>query len=260
MIRTYDVKGNQSILVEVLTAVYGDIYQDGLLNRPVDKSIKNAAGVISINWGSANISGGAFATEVKYTDTAGKSRLLRFPVSDGIDSITDIESGTTFLHRTVFIPDPLSIDTFYTPFEKIDQYLIDKSTWSVIDFSTQHPGGENLASNAIDGTPATRWHTNASSSTYPHYITVDMNAHVSITAFEIWRRTGDDRACDQFQLFVSADATTWTDLGLFDFNRLTDDGQVYPISSIPKARYFKFVGIKGPQRYMVTGEISVFGL
>lgn len=153
----------------------------------------------------------------------------------------------------------MSIDTFYTSFQESKGYLFDKTEWEVIDFSTQHPGGANLVTNAIDGNPGTRWHTWVGHSQYPHFVTIDMGAEHTITIFELYRMTGDDRACNTFQLLVSTDDVTWKDMGIFNFNRLIDDGQLYDISSHPTARYFKFVGISGPQVYMVTGEISVYG-
>ncbi len=261
MIRTYDAKGNSSVPVEVLSAAYGEKYQASLLSRPLNAGILYTNGTtISIQWGGADISNGAYATEVKYADTLGNLRIHRFPVTETASVISDINAGIKFQYRTVYLPDSLSIDTFYTPFQENESYLLDKTDWRVIAFSTQHPGAENAVTNVIDGRPNTRWHTWVGYSQYPHYVTVDMGVERTITDFEIFRMTGDDRACNTFQLLISKDNITWTDLGVFNFNRLIDDGQFYHIPAGPQARYFKFVGLTGPQVYMVTGEISVYGL
>ena len=80
---------------------------------------------------------------------------------------------------------------------------------------------------------------------------------IVITSFEIFRQPGKDQMGDTFQLFVSDDATNWTDQGVFSFDRQIDDGQFYDITSHPKARYFKFVRLSGPKNFILVGEITV---
>jgi hypothetical protein len=50
------------------------------------------------------------------------------------------------------------------------------------------------------------------------------------------------------------------DAGIFNFARMNDAGQYYAVTARPKARYFKFVGLSGPEKFMVMGEINVYGL
>ncbi len=259
IIKTYDSKENSSVPVEILTRAYGDEYQASLLNTPVNSAILNNEGEVTIEWGAADISDGAFATEVQYTDTSGETRIQRFQISDPTSAVSNVKSGTTFKYRTLFIPDSLSIDTFYTSFQENKESLFDKTEWKVIAFSSQHPGAADVVTNVIDGNPGTRWHTWVGHSKYPHFVTIDMGTEHTITTFELYRMTGDVWACNTFQLLVSVDNVTWTDMGVFNFNRLIDDGQLYDISSHPTARYFKFVGISGHEVYMVTGEITVYG-
>ncbi len=258
-IRTYDKAGNISIPVEVLGTVYGEQYQASILNRSIELcSISETA--VTVEWGAADTTS-VYATEVKYTDNAGEEKVLYTPGNESVLTIPDMKKGTTFRYRTIYVPDYVSIDTFYTSFTENTKYFLDKSNWRVIAFSSQHNSTEaNRVTNIIDGKPGTRWHTNASTSYYPHFVTVDMGFEWIITGFEIFRMKDDDRACDTFQLFTSTDNATWVDLGVFDFNRLINDGQFYEIQSHPQARYFKFVGLTGPQKYMVMGEISAYGM
>lgn len=257
---TLDGEGHMSVPVEVLSASYGDKYQASLLNRPVNSSLIAASGdSVVVEWGAANISGGAFATQLRFTDTTGEEHQLSVAADDDHTVLQGMASGSSFQFRTVYLPDSMSIDTFYTPYEENAQFQLDKSGWQVVSFSTEHPGAANLASNVIDGNPGTRWHTWVDHSQYPHFVTVDMGVSRTIAAFRIYRMKDDDRGCDSFQLEVSEDGTTWTDLGVFPFNRLTNEGQVYPIASMPQARYWRFTGLSGPLAYMVTGEIDVFG-
>ncbi|GAA4304625.1 hypothetical protein GCM10023143_09220 [Compostibacter hankyongensis] len=256
---TYDDMGHSSVPVELLTRAYGDSYQAGLLSRPVNQNTLFPGGThVFLEWGASNISGGAYATDIVYTDTLGREQTVRIPAGTDTSSM-DIKPGTLFRHRTVYLPDSLSIDTFYTDLEQNTDYQLYKQDWRVIDSSTAHPGADNIASHIIDGNPGTRWHTWVDHSQYPHFVTVDMQRQEKINRFEVFRMTGDERACNSFQLLVSRDNVSWTDLGVFSFNRLTDDGQFYEIPSQPEARYFKFVGLSGPMTYMVMGEIGVYG-
>lgn len=262
VVKTYDSNGNSSIPVELFGGSYGEKFQAGIqsLNRPVRSTTLLGDGSFVIDWGTANKSGGAYATEVKYTDKTDNKKIKQVPVDEEKSILNGIKPGTTFEYRTLYLPDTLSIDTFYTDIETIKQFLFDKVTWSVVSFSSQHnTAAENVATNFIDGNPGTRWHCKTDQK-YPHFIVVDMKSEKTVTGFELFRMTGDDRACDKFQLLLSPDNVTWTDLGTFDFNRLKDDGQFYNIASRPKGRYIKFVGVAGVSPYMVSGEMNVYGL
>lgn len=256
-IRTYDVKGNISIPAEARGTSYGEKYQAGILNRAINNAIITGT-TVKIEWGTIDTLS-AYITEVRYTNAAGEIKTLRAMSNHDVSIISDIQKGTTFLYRTLYVPNRLAIDTFYTGFLENKEYLLNKSGWRVAGFSTQHSGAANLASNVIDGNPATRWHTHATASTFPHFVTVDMGAEWTMTAFEIYRTTNDDRAFDTFQLFASMDNLNWVDLGVFNFNRFINDGQYYAVPPT-SGRYFKFVGLTGPNKFMVTGEINAYGL
>jgi hypothetical protein len=184
-------------------------------------------------------------------------------VTESSSVLTDAQPGTTLQYRTVFEPDTLSIDEFYTGSSDVGDMSFSKKDWSIIAYSSQHSDGDNAVINFIDGTDATRWHTLAGGSFYPHFATIDMGVERTITKFGVWRTTfengGDDRAPDQIQFLTSTDNTNWTDLGIYPFNRHINGEQTYLIPSEPRARYFKFVGVSGPQDYMVMGEISAYG-
>lgn len=260
-IKNYDSKGNISVPIELLGTVYGEKYESHLLIQTPTASILDNQGNTTIEWGPANISGGAYQTEVVYTDISNKILTRRFSASESELELTGLKPGTTFKYRTSYLPSALSIDTFYTSYLENKDFVFNKNEWRIVDFSTQHDNSSaNRVDNIIDGRPQTRWHTiSNASSKYPHYVTIDMKAEKKISGFELFRCTGDARACDKFQLFVSLDNISWTDLGVFNFNRLIDDGQYYEIVSNPEARYFKFIGIAGPNPFMVTGEINVYG-
>jgi hypothetical protein len=264
MIVNYDDKGVPSIPVELISAAYADKYQSQLLNRPVNSLAIKADGEVVINWGSADISKGAFKSEVKYINVSGDEVIKEFPVNEATTSLTDLKPGSRFEYRTIFKPDSISIDQFYTGYVESDIMTIDKKDWKIIDFSSHHDDGSNSVRNLIDGTDGTRWHSVADGTTYPHFATIDMGVERTITQFGLWRTTfengGDARAPNIIQLLVSTDNIEWNDLGLFNFNRLVNGEQTIKIPSQPRARYIKFVAVEGPENNMVMGEISAYGL
>ena len=270
VIRTFDAKGNMSVPVEVNGGSYGTRYQSQLLTRPVNSTLINAAGKLTINWGGADVANGAFASEIKYTDVSGTVKSQVFPVlvkttEIKITEITDMMANTNYQFRTVFRPDSLSIDKFYTSYSDGGLFTIDKRDWQVAAFSSQHPGGDNAATNFIDGTHQTRWHVCAGCSSYPHWIIIDMNATRILTQFGVWRTDyaspgGDARGPDKFEFLTSTDNVNWESQGIFNFDRNLNGEQRYSLPKNPKARYFKFIGTQGPENNMVLGEISTYGL
>lgn len=115
IIKTYDALGHSSVPTEVFGTSYGDIYQSGLLSRMILGTMYYPDSVV-ITWSSADISNGACATQVKYTNVLDIEQVNSFPVSRNTSTIKDIKSGSPFQYRTVFLPDSMSIDTFYTDY------------------------------------------------------------------------------------------------------------------------------------------------
>ncbi|WP_316847175.1 DUF4998 domain-containing protein [Pedobacter psychrodurus] len=270
VIRTFDAKGNKSVPVEINGGSFGSRYQSQLLTRPVNSTLINAAGKLTINWGGADVANGAYASEVKYTDVSGTVKTQIFPVivkgrEEKITEISDMKANTNYQFRTIFRPDSLSIDKFLTPYSDGVLFSIDKRDWIVAAFSSQHPGGDNAAANFIDGTEDTRWHSCAGCSSYPHWIVIDMRAPRVLTQFGVWRTDfdspgGDVRGPDKFEFLTSIDNVTWISQGIFNFDRNLNGEQRFLLPNSPKARYFKFMGTQGPENNMVLGEISAYGL
>lgn len=262
-----DMFGNKSLPLEVEGRAYGDNFQSTVVHKIIDKV--RATGIddeFIIYWTS--IIDGAGFSEIVYTDTNDDEVTFKAPLTDRTTILPDFGSGGTY--TTAFLPDSLAIDAFYIGdyilFEDTNKNLIDNTNWSIIDYSTQHDGGsDNRVLNIIDGTQATRWHTRAGGSEYPHFVTIDLGTEINFSAAEIFRTTrtdedgngGDHRGPDKFRLEVSKDNQIWVDLGEFDFNRLINDGQIYPINLPDTMRYLRFTGTVGPESYMVLGEIQL---
>lgn len=260
---TYDEKGNASVPVELLSAAYGDKYQESLLSRPLNQVVSALNDTLTLEWGSADVANGAYETELQYLDTEGNTRVAHVSADRAMSFLTKLKPGTGIKYRTVYLPDSLSIDTFYTAYEESRQFTFDKEDWTIVDFSSEHPGTDNSAVNLIDGTDGTRWHTWAGNSSYPHHITIDLGGERTITRFGLWRTTfengGDDRAPDRIQFLMSRDNVSWADLGEYDFNRFLNGEQSYAVPDGARARYFRLVAVAGPLEYCVLGEFSAYG-
>ncbi len=269
VIKTFDAANNSSVPVELLSAVYGDTYQEGLLFRPIKTSVR-FTDKIEVEWGAANISGGAYATEIKYIDESDQERIKRFLIDEELSVISDIKPGTSYEYRTAYLPQELSIDTFYTDFQPNQYSSFHTGDWKIKEYSSFHPDAanptRNVPENFIDGDPTTRWHTNASAPVpgYPHFVVIDMQSAKTITAIELFRSriTSNDRnnGSRTFQLSISNDGVNFTPLGgVMNFDSSIDDGQFYQVSAPFAARYLEFRGLSGAAASMSMGDMSVFG-
>ncbi len=109
----YDGKGNSSIKSNAIGKVYGQSYQNSLLQRTY-RSIRRAGNNVVIEWMDA--SADMLRVEQRYTDSNG-TLIERNVASDVIrDTVPNFPRGTNLQYRTVFLPDPTAIDTFYTEY------------------------------------------------------------------------------------------------------------------------------------------------
>ncbi|MGN7783822.1 DUF4998 domain-containing protein [Niabella sp. 22666] len=113
-IYTYDNLGNQSVPTYKSGRAYGDRYISSLSNRPINNAFTDEAGLTSIEWGVMDRLSGIFATDVTYTDASNEKKVLRVPVDSALTRLDNFKEKTDIQFRTMFIPDTLSIDTFYT--------------------------------------------------------------------------------------------------------------------------------------------------
>ena len=258
MVRHYNKNGDVSITSEVLGTAYGANYSSGLRNRAVSSLALNQQGGKVIKWGEADITNGIVGMELQYTDSLNNDRCDFFNW-DEASSI--ISAASNFQYRTLYLPDSLCIDTFYTDFEEnLVKAEILKENWIVSEFSNQHnSSASNRVTNIIDGNLATRWHTHLTESSYPHYVTIDMGRVWNLSAVTVARANNNENGCETFQIMVSTDNESWADAGTFEFDRFKNGVVSYELEGEPAARYFKFIGLSGPFNYMVMGELGAYG-
>jgi len=116
-IYTFDYNGNASIKVPVLGNIYGSTYEAGLLPRPVRSKVLKAD-TLRLQWYDA--AAGVIGVETQYTDADGIARRFIIPKDTVEGKLPGVKAGGEVKLRTLFLPEAGAIDTFYTPFLKLN--------------------------------------------------------------------------------------------------------------------------------------------
>lgn len=111
---TYDAMGNPSIIVRASANVYGERYMASLLNRPIAAVELGADGNTTVDWGDVDRTTGVLSSEIVYTKIDGSTARVNVPITSSKTVLPSYKYGTTFQYHTGYLPDTLSIDTFYT--------------------------------------------------------------------------------------------------------------------------------------------------
>lgn len=266
-IKTFDKSGNVSIPVEVIGRSIGDKYMSGFHHRTIKNYKTKGKNSLIIEWDKADDAKGAIYNEIVYTSTDDTEKMCRVPVTEMTTEITDHKTGTVFKYNTAYQPDRSNEFVVATAFREISNayLLLVKSIGSVIDKSNTWPDPSCLEAGAYDGNYNNRWHSQNSG--YPHFITIDLGAIVSIERLVIWPSyfdgKPDRRMPSRIEWEVSTDNVTWTNLGEYtyeyDASETNWDPREYTIPQT-NARYLKLRGLDDPSGsgIMCLGEIDVY--
>ncbi|MFF2274646.1 discoidin domain-containing protein [Agromyces sp. NPDC058126] len=143
--------------------------------------------------------------------------------------------------------------------------LIDQTQLTIAGVSSEETVSENTpAAKAIDGDPYTFWHTSYRNGAvpYPHFITLDLGASYDVTGLEyLTRQNAVNGRMKDYQVFVSADGTSWGDpvaTGSFT----GDLGPQRVEFAAAAGRYVKLVGLNSMAGNAFGGaaEINVGGV
>jgi alpha-L-fucosidase len=137
--------------------------------------------------------------------------------------------------------------------------------WKIHRASSEHDA-KHAAALAIDGNPATFWHTDWSASPpHPHELVIDLGRAVSVAGFTYLPRQDravPDSMVESGEVGVSADGERWSNPQPFEFGNLVNDPSlrtvVFPAPAAP-ARYFRFVSKTGAagKPYAGAAEIGI---
>ena len=117
---TFDKFENSSLVVEASGKVYGENYKSSLINPSVSNA-EFVDGNAVIEWGNISPESGVVGVDIKY-ENKWNQLLDTFVVvtsstSGGNTVLPSILRGSGFEYRTIFLPNELAIDTFYTEFQ-----------------------------------------------------------------------------------------------------------------------------------------------
>jgi hypothetical protein len=121
---TFDDQGNKSVKVYAFGRSYGQSFLLSLINRPIAiNSLKTYDNTFSATFGNVDRTLGIFATEVKYTDQTGTEKITRLGIDETALSLTNVKIGEKMSYRSLYLPDTLCLDTFYTEFTEFKPAL-----------------------------------------------------------------------------------------------------------------------------------------
>lgn len=108
---TWNNTGSRSVPAYITGRSYGTIYKNSLLNRALTNAVISEGDAV-LSWGLAEET--VTGMEVTYTNNAGSTITVKEPRTAGSTTLKDYKPGSSFSYRTLFRPDTLCIDTFYT--------------------------------------------------------------------------------------------------------------------------------------------------
>lgn len=267
---TYDDKGNSSVATIGNGESFGDNYKNSRLPRLIMSALySEVTDTLEIIWGPVDPT--AVLAELEYVDKLGNRRTLSIPREQaGADTswITDYDHTAEgrFLYRSVYLPHPNSIDTFYTPFQEVKVLgppsPYDRTGWVADASSFDGRSGDGRKPQvALDGDVVSIWVNQISPQTvYPHWISVDMGEIKPETA-GIW--LGFQNARNEIprliDIYVSEDGVEWTIMGRYNVAN-AGGTQYFDFPTLQDIRYFKVDCLEpsGGTNNVVIGEIGAF--
>lgn len=214
-VQTKDTRNVMSLKTTGFGSVYGTNFQSNLSGRSVKTAaVNNGNGEIS--WNSADEK--LFCTEVKYTKTTGEEVIVRSGQEDTKTICEQADASKGFTHRSLFLPDIMAIDTFYTEWSENIKFpvIIDRKNWEII-FVTTEVAGSYPAKAIIDGNINSFWHSNWNvQPPFPYLIVIDMKDEALLSMVDIYRRVGNTDS-KSLKIYVSKDNQNWISCGSFTF-------------------------------------------
>lgn len=236
----YDNEGNSSIEITVAGRVYGNTYTNSLLPRIINEAVF-VDDTLRIDWGSGDET--AFANEITYTSHSGNRRIY-VPGDEELTMVADFDftAGNTIQYRTMYRPDIMAVDTFYTASQTRRVYgprvEYNKDGW-IATGSSERGGTQGFAS-AIDNDPGTFWvNQTGIGLEFPHTIIVDMGTEHQVDGFTLTQRRNFSNTVESVEFLVSTDNSSWESLGIYFMSGSIQD--FIDFEETHDFRYFKLI-------------------
>lgn len=136
--------------------------------------------------------------------------------------------------------------------------------WTIVACSSEQ-GGDEPASNAIDGNPNTLWHTRYQPDTpsHPHYLTIDLGKTHTLTGFFYQpRTTGNNGTIADYEFHGSHDGVQWTELAKGTFGNIGNNPTARTVpfeKAAQNTRFVRFTALREVEgrAWASVGELSV---
>lgn len=114
---SYDRDGHRSVGTHVIGNVYGNVFASTIFNRPISSMKKEeTASRVLVAW--VGLDAKCAGTEWTYTDINGQPASFFSPLADST-ILTGCDVKKPVSYRSLFLPEPKAIDTFYTAFKTL---------------------------------------------------------------------------------------------------------------------------------------------
>ena len=179
-------------------------------------------------------------------------------------TVTNISAGQTY-YFAVKAYDSTGTESAFSNEVSVTPGTIPQQQMRVVSVDSQELVGENgAATNAIDGNPATIWHTAYTQQTapLPHTLVLDLGGQYQVDGVRYLPRQDGlpDGTIAGYQFYVSPDGTTWgtaVAAGTFAADR-TEKIVRFPAKT---GRYVRLVAVSeiNGQPWTSAAELNVFG-
>lgn len=149
---TFDGLGNKSVSTYKNGSIYGNRYQESLLNRTIKSSALDANLETGITLVGMDKATGAIITEVRYVSTNADSLSCKVPLTVTDTFLPVHKYGSEVKYRTWYRPDSTCIDTFYTAYNSYQP--VSGATWIDVSAKLVKNYGNPFQRSSWDGS---RW-------------------------------------------------------------------------------------------------------
>lgn len=235
-----DNQGHYSLRKEKNVNVYGEKYRSSLLNRVLndveyDPDENNLALDFSGPFNDDDI-----GVEVNYTDREGAIKAIKFANSHlgSTVSISGLDVSKGVSYRTMYLPDTLAIDTFYTANRQVP---IKMAVNVALNKPTRASGVNSVNDSpdkAVDGiiTNNSRWVSPASGI---HWLEIDLERAYTVSSFKTWTGANGNMSHPTRDFFLQAWVNgEWVDIVKVTGNANPEYGASFPEVTTDKLRYY----------------------
>ena len=224
---------NRSVPMNEAAMVYGEKYENSLLNRSINSELFDGQDFI-INWAESRPN--EIGISLTYTDVNGVQNIIVDP-SESRTYIFDFNNQEPVFYSTMYQFNALSDYVYHVPtvermYDHLDPwFVLDRDGW--IANANAFVNATFVPANVLDGDLGTAWHiANSSPVEYPHWLSVDMLKVYKVKALYLYQRdygaeSNAGRIFKNFKIQGSMDGVEWTDCPPAPADRVIVDGDEY---------------------------------